>query len=100
MDRKRLWGRVSLSLAVCLMVVFTVLASGATSRQVDCDLTSDRCLARAIQALDAPLLWVIPAVAGAALTAGLFLLASANRAPPERATGFTWEDWEEAGATH
>lgn len=98
-EPKRIWARVLFLLSVCLMIAFVVLADYITTRQVGCNLTSDRCLAAAVQVLDAPLLWVMPAAAGVGAAAGVILLVAANREPPPRAPGTTWEQWQEDSAT-
>ena len=99
MDRKRLCARIAFLAAGCLLVIFVLMASAASTRRVDCDVTNERCFAEAVRALDPPFLWLVPAGAGIAIGAGAVLLYAANREPPRRAAGFTWEDWQEVSAT-
>ncbi len=100
MEPKRFWARILLVLAACSMAAFIVLANTVTAEPMECKVPNEKCLAGAVQALDPPFLWLLPAGAGLALAGAGFLVAAAHREPPRRAIGFTWDDWENEAATH
>ena len=54
---------------------------------------SGRCLAQSVNALDQPLLWMLPLGAGIAGAAAVRNLRLARNEPPLRAVDVTWEDF-------
>lgn len=95
MNRTR--GIVLLAVAAAGLALFVVLGLGALGSRPNCT-PSERCLERTFEAIDPPLLWVLPLGAGIAGAAGLRLLRQARTAPPQRAPDATWEDFAGCGS--
>lgn len=93
MDTKRRNGLLLLAVSVAVSLVFLANAVATIGRSVDCNPSSRRCLVETIRAMDPEFLWVLPGIAGITAAAGVSLIRSANREPPPRALGFTWEQW-------
>ena len=90
MNRTR--GIVLLAAAAAALTLFVLLGVEALGRRPACE-PSERCLERTFEAIDPPLLWVLPLGAGIAAAAGIWLVHAAITAPPERAVDATWEDF-------
>jgi hypothetical protein len=95
METKRVLGRILLASSVALSVLFVLAADVVLERDLACDAKQAPCLTRSVAALDPPFLWTLLALAGVSAACGGLLMRSANREPPERAVGFTWDDLHE-----